>query len=135
MRWALDGVAALVFLGATALGSPSSRADEPKRAVPDYDGRGPPPTTPGDVALWVPRVALFPLYVTSEFVIRRPLGALIVAAERSNVPRWLYDFFAFGPAHKSGFAPIAMIDFGFNPSVGVYVFWDDAFAKGNDLSL
>ena len=126
---------ALALLCAALLESGSSRADEPKRAVPDFDGRGPPPTTPGDVALWVPRIVFFPLYLTSEYVIRRPLGAAIVAAERSNLPRALYDFFAFGPDHKSGFAPIALVDFGFNPSVGLYLFWDDAFGKGNDLRL
>jgi hypothetical protein len=74
-----------------------------------------------------------PLYLTSEFVIRRPLGALISTAERENVPTILYNFFAFGPDHKAGFAPIAFFDFGFNPSVGIYLFWDDAFFKGNDL--
>jgi hypothetical protein len=104
-----------------------------KRPIPDYDGRGPAPTTVGDVAIWVPRVVLSPLYLTSEFVIRRPLGALISAAERANVPTILYNFFAFGPDHKAGFAPIAFFDFGFNPSVGIYLFWDDAFFKGNDL--
>jgi len=87
------------------------------------------------VALWVPRIVFSPLYLISEYVIRQPLGALISAAERSNVPTFLYDFFTFGPEHKAGFAPIALFDFGFNPSVGVYVFWDDAFAKGNDVQL
>jgi hypothetical protein len=111
----------------------SAGADDGKRAVPDYDGRGPPPTTAGDVALWVPRVVFSPLYLTSEYVIRRPLGAILVAAERSHLPTILYDLFTLGPEHKAGFAPIALLDFGFNPSVGIYAFWDDAFVKGNDL--
>ena len=126
---------ALACMAASSLASASARADEPKGPVPDYDGRGPPPTKPGDVALWVPRIIFSPLYFTSEFVLRRPLGALLTAAERSHVPTFLYDLFTFGPEHKAGFAPIALFDFGFNPSVGVYAFWDDAFAKGNDLSM
>jgi hypothetical protein len=93
------------------------------------------PTNAGDVALWVPRVVFFPLYLTSEYVIREPLGAAISAAERANIPSTLYDFFAFGPDHKAGFAPIALIDFGFKPSVGIYAFWDDAFFEGDDLRL
>jgi hypothetical protein len=105
----------------------------PKRAVPDYDGRGPPPTTAGDVAIWVPRIILSPLYLVSEFVIRRPLGAFMTAAERAHWPESLYNFFTFGPDHDGGFAPIALIDFGFNPSVGIYVFWNDAIVKGNDF--
>jgi Omp85 superfamily domain len=105
----------------------------PKRPIPDYGGRGPAPTTVGNVAVWVPRLVLSPLYLTSEFVIRRPLGALISSAERANLPSILYDFFAFGVDHKAGVVPIAFFDFGFNPSVGAYVFWDDAFFKGNDF--
>jgi hypothetical protein len=107
----------------------------PKRAMPDYDGRGGPPTTAGDVALWVPRVIFSPIYFVTEYLIRRPLGALIAGAERAGLPDILYNFFFFGPDHKAGFAPLVFADFGFNPSVGLFAFWDDAFAKGNDLSF
>jgi hypothetical protein len=31
--------------------------------------------------------------------------------------------------------PTAFVDFGLNPSVGVYAFWDDAFFKGDDLRV
>jgi hypothetical protein len=51
------------------------------------------------------------------------------------VPRILYDFFVFGPDHSAGIVPIAFIDFGFEPSVGLYAFWDDAGFKGHDLRL
>jgi hypothetical protein len=85
--------------------------------------------------LWVPRVILSPVYLTTEFLIRRPLGVAVSAAERANLPEVLYNFFAFGPNHEAGIVPIAFIDFGFNPSVGLYGFWDNAFAKGNDLSV
>ena len=110
-------------------------ADPPRRAVPDYDGRGDPPTTAADVALWVPRVVLAPLYLTTEYVLRQPLGAGISAAERAHLPQKLYDFFFFGPNHQSGFAPIAFVDFGFRPSAGLYLFWDDALTPGNDYHL
>ncbi len=107
----------------------------PKRSVPDYDGRGGEETTAGDVALWVPRIVLAPVYLVSEFLLRRPLGALVMWAERSNLPKAVYDLFTFGPDHSAGFAPIGFLDFGFNPSVGAYIFWNDAFAKGNDIRL
>ncbi|HLK36310.1 MAG TPA: hypothetical protein VKU41_06120 [Polyangiaceae bacterium] len=119
-----------VLLAGVAYGDES-----PKRPTPDYAARPPPKSTPGEVALWVPRVVFSPVYFTTEYVIRRPLGALISAAERANLPEMLYNFFAFGPEHKAGFAPIAFVDFGFNPSVGVYTFWDDAFFKGDDLRM
>jgi hypothetical protein len=47
------------------------------------------------------------LYFTTEFLLRRPLGALITAAERANVPKILYDFFTFGPDHTAGIVPTA----------------------------
>src|SRR5689334_3306490 len=55
----------------TALGvlfSAPARAEPEKRALPNYDGRGPSRTTPGQKALWVPRLLLSPLYFVSEFV-------------------------------------------------------------------
>jgi hypothetical protein len=127
-----------VVLGALtlALAAPGAHADvPPKRPVPEYAGRPPPPPTPGEIALWVPRVVFSPVYFTTEYLIRRPLGAAITAAERAGVPSALYDFFAFGPDHKAGIAPTVFVDFGFNPSVGVYAFWDDAIFRGDDLRL
>jgi hypothetical protein len=57
----------------------------------------------------------------------------MAAAERADLPEALYNIFAFGPDHKAGIVPIAFVDFGFNPSIGVYAFWDDAFFRGDDL--
>ena len=106
----------------------------PKRALPDYDGRGPKPATVGDGLLWVPRVVFSPVYFTTEYLIREPIGALVSAAERSNVPQVLYDFFLFGPDHKAGVVPTIFFDFGFSPSVGLLGFWNDAGFKRNNLS-
>ncbi|MEI9936543.1 MAG: hypothetical protein WDO69_04890 [Pseudomonadota bacterium] len=115
----------------------ASAESQPERSLPDYDGRGGrgQPTTPGDVALWVPRVLVSPVYLITEYVVRRPLGYAITAAERAGLPATLYDFFAFGPDHKAGIVPVAFIDFGFYPSVGLYAFWDDAGFKGHSLRL
>ena len=112
-------------------------ADEPspKRQAPDYSGRPPEPATAGEVALWVPRVVLSPLYLVTEYVIRWPLSVAITAAEHADIPLKLYDFFTFGPEHKAGFAPVGLIEFGFNPSVGVYVFWNDALFRGDSWHL
>lgn len=101
--------------------------------MPDYDGRGEPSTTVGDVALWIPRVILFPLYVVSEYVVRRPLGWLISTAEENQWPSVIRNFFLFGPDKKVGIVPTAFLDFGFRPSVGIYAFWDDLLGRGNHL--
>jgi hypothetical protein len=110
------------------------RPPSPKRALPDYDGRGKKPSTVGQDLLWVPRIVVSPIYFTTEFIIRRPLQAGISAAERANIPQALYNFFLFGPEHKAGIVPTVFFDFGFSPSVGLYGFWDDAGFKGHDLT-
>ena len=111
-----------------------TRAGSPKREVPNYDGRGPEPVTIGQVMLWVPRILLSPLYFTSEFILRRPLGALTIAVERADLARKAYDFFAFGPDHKAGVVPVAFVEYAFNPTVGFWAFWNDAFhIKDNEL--
>lgn len=126
---------ALLAAGLALASTEAAAQEPPKRDMPDYEGRPPPGETPGEVLLWVPRVILSPVYFVSEYLIRKPFGATITWAERSNIPRTLYDFFAFGPDHKSGIVPMAFIDFGFNPSVGLYGFWNDAGWKGHDLAV
>jgi len=96
--------------------------ESPKRAVPDYDGRGSEPTTAGDVALWVPRVLVAPVYFLTEYVIRRPLGWLISTAEMNQWPTAVRDFFVFGPEKKAGIVPTFFLDLGFRPSVGIFAF-------------
>jgi hypothetical protein len=128
-------VAIVTTLAAMALPHVAAAEDPPKRTLPDYADRPPAGATPGQVLLWIPRVIFAPIYFVTEFLIRRPIGFLLTAAERANVPAALYDFFAFGPDHKVGFAPLVFVDFGFKPSVGIYAFWDDAFFKGDDLRI
>lgn len=123
-----------LLLSCLSVAAPASAASD-KRPIPDYDGRGGPPTTPGDVLLWGPRILLLPPYFVSEYILRRPLGYAIAGAERSGLPALLYDFFTFGPERNAGIFPTAYIDFGFSPSVGFYSFWNDAFFEGHDLRL
>lgn len=145
---ALAGTASAATEGAIspATAAPAAEKSEPaptparpgesdeKRAEPDYDGRGD-RTTAGDVLIWVPRVLLAPPYLVSEYLLRRPIGFLISGAERAGLPVLVYDFFAFGPDHKSGVFPTVFYSFGFRTSVGLYAFWDDAFAPGHELRL
>ncbi|HTU63676.1 MAG TPA: BamA/TamA family outer membrane protein, partial [Polyangiales bacterium] len=124
----------LVIVLLQLLAAGVAHAELPKRELPDYDGR-PEITSTGDTLLVIPRVLLSPLYLVSEYVVRRPLGFLVTAAERSNLPKALYDFFVFGPDHSTGILPIAFVDFGFYPSLGLFFFDNDAFWKGHDLRI
>jgi len=105
------------------------------RAVPNYDGRGEPPTTFGDVAIWVPRLVLSPLYLVSEFLIRRPLGFVMSNAEREHIPQLLVEVFTFGPRHDSGIVPTAFVEFNARASVGLYMFLDNVIAQNNDVRV
>lgn len=103
-----------------------------ERSLPDYDGREE-PTTAGDVLIWIPRILLSPLYLVSEYVIRRPLGVLVTTAERDDWVEAVTDFFTFGPDDNMGIVPTGLIDFGFRPSVGLYYFWNDAGHEKNQV--
>lgn len=89
----------------------------------------------GDALLWVPRVILFPAHVVAEYVLRRPLGFLVVSAEQGKWAEVLKDVFTFGPHNNIGIVPTALLDFGFRPSVGIYAFYDDFLFKDNALRL
>ncbi len=135
-------VAGALVAGALVATCPAvARADGPvnpavsaDRAVPDYDGRGL-HRSHGHPLLWIPRVLLSPVYFVSEYVVREPLAVAVPAAEHADVPREIYDFFTFGPKHEAGFLPVGFAEFNFNPSVGVYAFWNDAGFAGDDLHL
>jgi len=128
---------AILWMAATALAlsTPRGAAADPKRPVPDYDGRGNPDADAGGGALWVPRVVLSPLYLISEFVLRRPIGALISTAEREHWIDTVSDVFLFGPQNNYLLVPTALFDFGLLPSVGLYFSGDNVFAAGNTIKL
>ncbi len=100
-------------------------AEGHERPVPNYDGREPEPIDAGDVLIWIPRGIFYPLYAVSEYVLRRPLGALTTAIDENDVADIVGDFFTFGPNDNYGIIPSGLIDFGFRPSIGLYFFGDD----------
>ena len=115
----------------------SSSAEEPgrpeKRPVPDYDGRGEAPKTTTDTLLWIPRIALFPLWFVSEYLVRRPLGAVVTAVERDKLAQRAIYIFTLGPKQNLGFFPSLYYDHGRLPSAGAYVWWDDVGSKKNHV--
>jgi hypothetical protein len=106
---------------------------EADREMPDYDGRGQDPTRPEDVLLWVPRVVLFPAYLVSEYVIRRPVGAVLIAMEKHHVKERWHDFFTFAD-EKVGIFPTGAVDLGFRTTIGFYAYWLDVVGQ-SDVKL
>ena len=88
-----------------------------------------------DLLFEVPRVALTPFYLTSELLLRRPIGWVVVHAERDHWASRIADLFTFGEDRNVGVFPTAFIDFGFRPSVGLYVFWNEAFVSKNAVRV
>lgn len=118
-----------------ALAAPAGAHADPKREVPDYDGRGDPEADAGSWALWIPRIALSPLYLTNEYLLRRPLGAVIRHAERERWADTLIRVFTFGDESRNLIVPTALYDFGLLPSVGLYYAGDGVIASGNEIRL
>lgn len=123
--------AAWIACAAVILPAPSAAADDrpPKREVPDYDGRGEDPTTAGEALLWVPRIALAPVWLVSEYVLRYPLGGLVIALDKLG----LQDFLA----EESDYVlfPTVVVDFGFRTSVGLYAGVNDLWFEGHQVRL
>src|SRR5262249_50698 len=130
--WRTRALAVFVLLLAALTTSVDARADE-KRPVQDYGA--PKETSVDEVLLWGPRVVLFPLWLTSEFVVRRPVGALVKVAEREQWPQEVVDFFTFGERRQITIFPSALFDFGLRPSVGFNAKWRYFVSDPNTIRL
>ena len=122
----------LVLLGAALAGTAGA---DPKREVPDYDGRGNPDADAGSWALWIPRILLSPLYAVNEYVLSRPLGALVSHAERERWADTVAGIFTFGEGDRQLIVPTALYDFGLLPCVGFYYAGDWIWAPDNQLRI
>lgn len=112
--------------------APPARGPDDLRPVPDYDGLPEPGPPPEEVALWLPRAVLSPLWLVTEWVIRRPLGELLTLAERERWPQLFTNFFTWDDL-RAGIIPTPFVDFGLLPSIGLYFFWNDVGAPGHQL--
>jgi len=103
--------------------------DGKPRPTPNYRGRVELPPV-SQRLLWIPRVALAPVYVATDMA-ARPLAILATYAERDHWRVRVYDFFTFGSENQVGIFPTGRIDLGFRPSAGVYFFWNDIWGSSD----
>ncbi len=108
---------------------------EPKRELPDYDGRGNEDKHAGSWALWIPRILLSPLYAVNELVLRRPLGWLVRRSEADHWVETITDVVTFGPQDNFILLPTAFVDFGLQPSIGLYFAGDHTFHPKNHVRI
>lgn len=127
---------AVTLVGAAAPSLQTVSADEIEaRELPNYDGRPAPEPDAIDALLWIPRVLTAPLYLVSEFLIRRPLGWLITEFEQSDALRYLLGLFTLGGRQDLVMVPTAFFDFGFAPSAGIFAAWNSFGFDDNRASL
>jgi hypothetical protein len=100
--------------------------------VPDYDGRPSPPPTAREALIWIPRGALYPAHLVAEYVLRRPLVAVIRWGELHSVWPRVYDFFTWDQG-RSGVYPLATVDFGLKQTAGLGIVWRDFIVPNNAL--
>ena len=112
---------------------PAHHRNGPCPTTPDA-ARAPP--TPAEVALWVPRVVLSPALPRER--VRHPLAARRSRSRRPSAPTSRgrsTTSSPSGPTTRPGFVPVGFVDFDFNPSVGVYAFWNDAASRATTGSV
>lgn len=113
--------------------APSGAHATTPREPPDYGA--PKPKRGAEVLLWVPRVVLFPVWVVSEYGLRRPIGAFVRVTEREQWPALVVKFFTFGDRDQITLFPSAFFDFGLKPSVGFNFGWKYFLAEPNTLRV
>lgn len=92
----------------------------------------------GHALLWIPRVALFPLFALSEYGLRVPLGWLVTTVQEDHIDERFKQ--VFHPTDSVSIIPNFFADLGLIsnetsmiPTAGVYFAWDHAFARRNSI--
>ena len=127
-----SAVTATVHAAVTPAEMETVEADQ-RREVPDYDGRGDAPTSAREILLWIPRILLSPLYVLTEYGMRRPIAWLASRNATDGQPERLGSLFRFGDRDQLMLIPTAAVDLGFRAHGGLYFRWDQAGSRRNKL--
>ncbi|MEO1335833.1 MAG: hypothetical protein AAFV29_09310, partial [Myxococcota bacterium] len=113
---------------------PSNGRPGEKRVRPDYEGRPPDTASAGDVLLWIPRIALYPVHLTLNWLVRKPIVWAITRAEANYLFTRVENALTFFNG-KATLFPTFLADFGLNPAVGLAYTHNDLFADGNTFAL
>ena len=129
--------AAVALTVLVSTGRPA-RADDDKRPPQDY-GAPAEETTAGDVVAWPIRVVLFPLWLVTEFLVRRPIGFLVQGVETGRWIQKAEDVFTVGHRHSTGgqfsILPSALVDVGMKTRVGFNAHWKYLIHDHNSARL
>ena len=104
------------------------------RETPNYEGRDSEAAGAGDVLIWVPRVVLFPVHLTLNWLVRKPIVWLITRAEANYFFTRVEKALTFFDG-KATLFPTFLADFGLNPAAGLTYTHSDLFADSNTFNL
>ena len=113
---------------------PRSAPDGERRPLPSYDGRPPASLSAGEVLIWIPRGLLYPVHLLLEYGVRWPITQGVTFAEKHYLIPRIQRLFTWSDG-RAGLFPTMFFDFGLEPSVGLYFYYDDLLVKNNDLVL
>lgn len=103
---------------------PPSAAPGQARPLPNYDGRPPRPRDAAEVLIWVPRVIFYPVHLTFEYLLRRPIVATVRVAEEYHLVDRLREWTTWDDG-RAQVVPRFLIDVGFRPHVGLSLYWGE----------
>ncbi len=86
----------------------------------------------GDALAWIPRVIFFPVYLTTEYVLRRPTDAFAGWVDENHVVPIIRKI--LDPIPQFSWNPALALDFGTFVALGVDVRLHDIFVKGHEMS-
>ena len=84
--------------------------------------------------LLVPKVVLSPIWLVTEYGLRKPLWHLASAVENRRLIAKTIDFFTWNEG-RTGFFPIFHIEKGLSNTVGFYAFADAPIFSGHDIRV
>ena len=113
---------------------PRGEALTSKREAPNTDALPEPGRDVGDVFLVIPRGILFPVYLTTNYLIRWPIGKLVYAVESSRFYQRFQSFLAFGEGN-AGVLPIIELGGERAASFGLQVYSNRLFDGRLDAQL
>ena len=87
--------------------------------------------TAGQALLWIPRVALFPLYALTEYGFRYPVRALVRGLEETHAVAYLGR--ALHPTPNFWWSPSLVVDLGVLTSGGLHIRWERAGLPTNSI--
>ena len=121
----------VIFISTILFSAGVLKASE-KRPLPNINPGKKESLSLKDLSLAPLRAIFYPLYLITDYGIRKPIGSLATIAEKDKWYNHYVDFFSFGPhENEIGIFPNFSFESGFRPSFGLHAYWRNFPKKRN----